>query len=32
MKIIPIPGTFKGKSKIRLTGLPYQAVRFRKIG
>jgi hypothetical protein len=31
MKINPLPGKFTGKSKIRLTGTPYQAVRFRRV-
>lgn len=31
MKINPLPGTFTGKSKIRLTGTPYQALRFRRV-
>lgn len=31
MKITPLAGTFAGKSKIRLPGKPYQAVRFRRV-
>lgn len=31
MKIVQLNGTFSGKSKIRLTGLPYQALRFRRL-
>jgi hypothetical protein len=31
MKITPLGGTYEGKSKIRLTGRPYQAVRFRRV-
>jgi len=30
MKVKQLPGTFSGKSKIRLAGTPYQAVRFRR--
>jgi len=30
MKTVPLSGTFSGKSKIRLTGTPSQAVRFRR--
>jgi hypothetical protein len=32
MKVSPLPGTFQGKSKIKLPGRPYQAVRFRRVG
>lgn len=32
MTITQVNGIFKGKSKIRLSGRPYQAVRFRKMG
>lgn len=31
MKIRPVPGRFRGKAKLRLSGIPYQAVRFRTI-
>ncbi len=31
MKIIPLNGTFEGKSKIRLSGRPYQSVRFSRV-
>lgn len=31
MKIVKLDGTFEGKSKIRLTGRPYQALRFRRV-
>ena len=30
MKVKALPGTFSGKSKIKLSGTPYQAVRFRR--
>jgi hypothetical protein len=30
MKNVPLSGTFSGKSKIRLSGTPFQAVRFRR--
>lgn len=30
MKINRVPGTFSGKTKLKLTGKPYQAVRFRR--
>src|SRR6185312_2214758 len=30
MTITALPGTYKGKSKIRLSGRPYQAIRFRR--
>ena len=32
MKISPISGTFEGNAKIKLTGRPYQALRFRRVG
>jgi len=32
MTISPIPGTFEGKTKLKLTGRPYQALRFRRVG
>jgi hypothetical protein len=31
MKITKLDGTFTGRSKIRLAGKPYQAVRFRRV-
>jgi hypothetical protein len=31
MKIRPIPGNFHGKAKLRLPGVPYQALRFQRI-
>jgi len=31
MKATPIAGTFTGRSKIRLSGTPYQAIRFRRV-
>jgi hypothetical protein len=31
MKITPLPGTFGGKTKMKLTGRPFQALRFRRI-
>ena len=31
MKIRPLPGSFSGKSKLRLPGRPFQALRFRRI-
>jgi hypothetical protein len=31
MTVTPLPGTFSGKSEIELSGMPYQAVRFRKV-
>ncbi len=31
MTINPIPGTFEGTAKIKLTGRPYQALRFRRV-
>lgn len=31
MEITPVIGTFEGKSKIRLSGKPYQAIRFRRV-
>jgi len=31
MQITPLGGTYEGKSKIRLPGKPYQAVRFRRV-
>jgi len=30
MKITPLPGTYSGKTKIKLPGKPYQALRFRR--
>jgi hypothetical protein len=30
MKFSPLPGTFEGKTKLKLTGHPYQALRFRR--
>lgn len=30
MKISAVPGTFTGKSKVKLAGQPFQAVRFRR--
>ncbi len=30
MKVTPLDGTFTGKSRIKLAGRPYQALRFRK--
>ena len=32
MTITPLPGQFAGKTKLKLTGKPYRAVRFRRIG
>jgi hypothetical protein len=32
MKITALQGTFEGKTKLKLTGRPYQAVRFRRAG
>jgi hypothetical protein len=31
MKVSLLPGTFGGKTKLRLTGRPNQAVRFRRV-
>jgi hypothetical protein len=31
MKITPLSGTFGGKTKMKLTGRPFQALRFRRI-
>lgn len=31
MTITPLPGRYTGKSKIKLTGTPYQAMRFRRV-
>ena len=31
MQIAALPGTFSGRSKIKLTGRPFQAVRFRRV-
>lgn len=32
MTILQVPGVFYGKAKIRLPGIPYQALRFRRVG
>jgi hypothetical protein len=32
MQILPLPGSFSGKSKIKLPGRPFQALRFRRVG
>jgi hypothetical protein len=32
MKITALPGTFEGKTKLKLTGRPYQALRLRRVG
>jgi hypothetical protein len=32
MTTTPLPGMYSGKTKIKLTGKPYQAVRFRRAG
>jgi hypothetical protein len=31
MKVTPLPGKFKGKSKVKLPGRAYQALRFRRL-
>jgi hypothetical protein len=31
MKVTSLPGTFSGETKLKLTGRPYQALRFRRI-
>jgi hypothetical protein len=31
MTVTPLPGTFSGKTKIKLTGKPNQALRFRSV-
>lgn len=31
MKIAPLAGTFQGRTRLKLAGRPYQAVRFRKV-
>ncbi len=31
MKVSAIPGTFSGNTKLKLTGRPYQALRFRRV-
>jgi hypothetical protein len=31
MTMVPLPGTFTGKSRLALTSKPYQAVLFQKI-
>ena len=31
MTVSPIPGIFEGKTKLKLTGRPYQALRFRRM-
>jgi hypothetical protein len=31
MKITPLPGIFSGKTKLKLAGRPYQALRFRRV-
>jgi hypothetical protein len=31
MKITPLPGTFAGRTKLKLAGRPFQALRFRRI-
>lgn len=31
MTVMAVPGEFSGKTKIRLTGAPYQAIRFRRM-
>jgi Domain of unknown function (DUF5605) len=31
MKVSTIPGTFAGNTKLKLTGRPYQALRFRRV-
>jgi hypothetical protein len=31
MKVSVIPGTFTGNTKLKLSGRPYQAVRFRRV-
>jgi len=31
MTIKALPGRFQGKTKLKLTGKPYQAVRFRRV-
>ena len=30
MKVMPLEGTFSGKAKLKLTGRPFQALRFRR--
>jgi hypothetical protein len=31
MKVSPLPGSFSGKTHLKLTGKPYQALRFRRV-
>lgn len=31
MKIVPVPGTFRGKTKLKLDARPFQALRFRRV-
>jgi hypothetical protein len=31
MTVQAVPGSFRGKTKLRLAGIPYQAVRFRRL-
>jgi hypothetical protein len=31
MTVTPVSGTFQGKFTLKLPGVPYQAVRFRKV-
>ncbi len=31
MKATLLPGTFSGETKLKLTGRPYQALRFRRV-
>jgi hypothetical protein len=31
MKVTAVPGTFSGETKLKLTGRPYQALRFRRV-
>jgi hypothetical protein len=31
MKLTLLPGTFSGDTKLKLTGRPYQALRFRRV-
>jgi hypothetical protein len=32
MKVTALPGSFSGKTKLKLSGRPYQALRFRRLG
>jgi hypothetical protein len=31
MKVVALPGTFEGRTRLKLAGRPYQALRFRRV-